>query len=72
MAGSTSIPTNDLVVRDEHVVLAWGRDFGDVSPVRGVVLGGGAHALLVSVDLEPLEAEPAGHGTAMAGAVTSG
>jgi transglutaminase-like putative cysteine protease len=45
-------PTNDLVVREEHVVLGWGRDYGDISPVRGVILGGGAHNLSVSVDLE--------------------
>jgi transglutaminase-like putative cysteine protease len=45
-------PTNDLVVQDEHVVLGWGRDYGDVSPVRGVLLGGGTHKLSVSVDLE--------------------
>ncbi|MBR0647306.1 transglutaminase family protein [Plastoroseomonas hellenica] len=47
-------PTNDLVVRDEHVVLGWGRDYRDVSPVRGVILGGGEHSLSVGVDLEPL------------------
>ena len=47
-------PTNDLVVRDEHVVLAWGRDYGDISPVRGVILGGGHHTVTVGVDLEPL------------------
>jgi transglutaminase-like putative cysteine protease len=46
-------PTNDCVVQEEHVLLAWGRDFGDVSPLRGVILGGGAHGLTVSVDLEP-------------------
>jgi transglutaminase-like putative cysteine protease len=46
-------PTNDLVVQDEHVVLAWGRDYGDVSPVRGVILGGGRHSVTVGVDLEP-------------------
>ena len=45
-------PTNDVVVQDEHVVLGWGRDYGDVSPVRGVLLGGGSHKLSVSVDLE--------------------
>lgn len=45
-------PTNNLVVQDEHVVLGWGRDYGDVSPVRGVILGGGTHSLSVSVDLE--------------------
>ncbi|MBS7811588.1 transglutaminase family protein [Roseococcus pinisoli] len=49
-------PTNGIVVRDEHVVLAWGRDFSDISPLRGVLLGGGEHQLEVSVDLEP-EAE---------------
>ena len=48
-------PTNDLVVRDEHVVLGWGRDYADVSPVRGVILGGGRHGLSVSVDLDPLD-----------------
>jgi len=46
-------PTNGIVVADEHVILAWGRDFSDVSPLRGVLLGGGAHRLTVSVDLEP-------------------
>lgn len=49
-------PTNGLIVHEEHVVLAWGRDYGDVGPVRGVVLGGGAHTLEVAVDLEPLQA----------------
>lgn len=48
-------PTNNLVVMDEHVTIAWGRDFGDVSPLRGVILGGGRHTLMVSVDLEPIQ-----------------
>ena len=48
-------PTNGIVVRDEHVLLGWGRDYADVSPVQGVILGGGAHRLSVSVDLEPDE-----------------
>lgn len=51
-------PTNDIVTRDEHVVLAWGRDFIDVSPLSGVILGGGEHGLRVGVDLEEAE-EPA-------------
>ena len=34
-------PTNDLIVSDSHVTLAWGRDYGDVTPVKGVTLGGG-------------------------------
>lgn len=48
-------PTNDLIARDEHVIVAWGRDFSDVSPVRGMILGGGKHHYGVSVDLHPLE-----------------
>ena len=45
-------PTNGIVVRDEHVVLGWGRDFGDVTPLRGVILGGGEQTLTVGVLLE--------------------
>ncbi|WP_439595766.1 transglutaminase family protein [Falsiroseomonas sp.] len=44
-------PTNDLVVSDEHLLLAWGRDFSDVSPVTGILLGGGRQKLTVGVDL---------------------
>jgi transglutaminase-like putative cysteine protease len=47
-------PTNDLIVRDEHVIVAWGRDFSDVSPVRGMILGGGTHHYGVSVELRPV------------------
>lgn len=47
-------PTNNLLVMDEHVTLAWGRDFADVSPLRGIILGGGRHSLKVGVDLEPV------------------
>jgi len=48
-------PTNNLWVDRDHVVLAWGRDFGDVSPLRGVILGGGAHSLEVGVAVRPLK-----------------
>jgi transglutaminase-like putative cysteine protease len=47
-------PTNDLRVGRDHVTLAWGRDFGDVSPLRGVILGGGEHELTVNVSVQPL------------------
>lgn len=47
-------PTNDLVVNEEHIVLAYGRDFSDVSPLRGVILGGGAHTADVSVTVTAL------------------
>lgn len=46
-------PTNDLSPCDRHITIAYGRDYGDVSPVRGVVLGGGGHRVQVSVDVEP-------------------
>jgi transglutaminase-like putative cysteine protease len=47
-------PTNDCMPDQEHVTLGWGRDFDDVSPLRGVVLGGGEHRLKVGVDVEPI------------------
>jgi transglutaminase-like putative cysteine protease len=47
-------PTNDLVPTDRHVTLAWGRDYGDVSPIRGVILGGGEHASRVGVEVVPV------------------
>jgi transglutaminase-like putative cysteine protease len=48
-------PTNNLIPSESHVTLAWGRDYGDVSPVRGVILGGRGHKLNVGVDLEPID-----------------
>lgn len=49
-------PTNDVVTSERHITVAWGRDFSDVSPLKGVVLGGGRHTLSVGVDVEPREA----------------
>ena len=46
-------PTNDMCVGDDHVVLAIGRDYADVSPTSGVFVGSGAHELSVSVDVRP-------------------
>jgi transglutaminase-like putative cysteine protease len=44
-------PTNGSIPSDEHVTLAWGRDFSDASPLKGVILGGGEHTVGVSVDV---------------------
>lgn len=44
-------PTNGLIVQDEHVTVAFGRDYIDVSPISGVLIGGGAHTVSVSVDV---------------------
>ena len=52
-------PTNDAVVADAHVRLAYGRDYGDVAPVRGVMLGGGEQQLTIGVTVA-LEGEPLG------------
>jgi transglutaminase-like putative cysteine protease len=46
-------PTNDLVAHEDHVAVAWGRDFSDVSPLRGVILGGDSHVYSVAVTLVP-------------------
>jgi transglutaminase-like putative cysteine protease len=48
-------PTNDVMAAEEHITVAFGRDYTDVSPVTGVITGGGAHEVKVSVDVEPLE-----------------
>jgi transglutaminase-like putative cysteine protease len=47
-------PTNNLITNLDHVTLAWGRDYGDVSPVSGFIFGGGAHEVAVSVDVVPM------------------
>jgi len=47
-------PTNDAFCSTDHIVLAWGRDYGDVPPLTGVFVGGGHHRLFVSVDVMPL------------------
>jgi transglutaminase-like putative cysteine protease len=48
-------PTNGLLPSERHVTLAWGRDYGDVVPLKGLMTGGSQHALEVSVDVTPLE-----------------
>lgn len=47
-------PTNRCLVQSEHITLGWGRDFSDVTPMRGVVLGGGEQTLQVNVTVTPL------------------
>jgi transglutaminase-like putative cysteine protease len=46
-------PTNDMIPSDGHVTLAWGRDYGDVTPVKGIALGGGQHTVEVQVRVVP-------------------
>jgi transglutaminase-like putative cysteine protease len=46
-------PTNDVLVGEGHVTAAWGRDYGDVVPVGGIILGGHDHVIEVGVDVIP-------------------
>jgi transglutaminase-like putative cysteine protease len=48
-------PTNNMVPSDSHITLAWGRDYGDVTPVKGLTLGGGGQSVEVKVEVEALE-----------------
>lgn len=48
-------PTNNTVPLDQHITLAWGRDYADVTPLKGIAFGGGQHTLSVSVDVLRLE-----------------
>ncbi len=48
-------PTNRCLVKHEHITLGWGRDFSDVTPLRGVVLGGGEQILEVKVTVLPAD-----------------
>lgn len=59
-------PTNNLIAAQSHAVIACGRDYADVAPLRGVIQGGGSHTLSVAVSVVP-EGEasvgmPDGHG----------
>lgn len=47
-------PTNDQIPAEHHVTVAWGRDFADVSPVRGVIVGGGDQQIEVRVKVQPI------------------
>lgn len=44
-------PTNNHQPMEQHITVAWGRDFADVSPLKGIALGGGKHQVVVSVDV---------------------
>lgn len=47
-------PTNNQIPADQHIIVGWGRDYGDITPLKGVIFGGGEHALVVSVDVRNL------------------
>jgi transglutaminase-like putative cysteine protease len=47
-------PTNGLMPKDEHITIAFGRDYDDVSPIGGILLGGSEHSVFVGVDVVPI------------------
>lgn len=47
-------PTNDVVPQERHIVTAWGRDYGDVPPLKGIIFSAGGHSFQVSVDVLPV------------------
>lgn len=51
-------PTNGIVAGEGHLTLAWGRDFGDVTPLKGVIHGGGTHTLRVAVSVTRCDDQP--------------
>lgn len=48
-------PTNNVIVSDSHVTSCWGRDYSDVAPVAGIILGGHDHIVEVGVDVIPVD-----------------
>jgi transglutaminase-like putative cysteine protease len=65
-------PTNDVVPSTRHIVVAYGRDFGDVTPMRGVILGGGRHQLRVAVDVQSIGAAAGLPGSSERGPLADG
>lgn len=59
-------PTNGIVAGAQHPVLGWGRDYADITPLKGVMNGGGKHRLEVEVDVMPIAEEPSAREAASA------
>jgi transglutaminase-like putative cysteine protease len=48
-------PTNNVIPGDGHVTIGWGRDYGDVTPLKGIAIGGGGQKVEVEVHVTPIE-----------------
>jgi transglutaminase-like putative cysteine protease len=55
-------PTNNLRPSEEHITIGWGRDYADISPIQGILIGGGQTLLSVSVDVRQIEGEGSSQG----------
>lgn len=51
-------PTNNKRPDSQYITIAWGRDYSDVTPIKGIVYGGGTHTLTVEVDVNRTDAPP--------------
>jgi transglutaminase-like putative cysteine protease len=51
-------PTNGCTPAETHITVAWGRDYSDVAPLKGIIFGGGSNTLKVSVDVERIPNSP--------------
>jgi len=51
-------PTNAVIPKDEHITIGWARDYDDLSPMKGVIIGGRRHGLNFSVDVQRMSAIP--------------
>jgi len=49
-------PTNNMYIGSEHLTVGWGRDFDDMSPVKGIMTGGGRHTVSVDVGVRTISA----------------
>ncbi len=49
-------PTNNILASTDHITVAWGREYNDVCPIKGTIVGGGDHRMSVSVDVAPEDA----------------
>jgi transglutaminase-like putative cysteine protease len=56
-------PTNAKIATDQHITLGWGRDFSDVTPLKGIFFGGGKNELSVAVDVRRIDGVPAAAAT---------
>ncbi|WP_423606601.1 transglutaminase family protein [Sphingomonas sp. MS122] len=65
-------PTNGIWMANDHVIVAIGRDYADIAPIDGIILGYGAQNMRVSVDVEPLDDAASGLATATSGADVAG
>ncbi|MCW3092618.1 MAG: Protein containing transglutaminase-like domain [Ferruginibacter sp.] len=45
-------PTNNMIPSERHITIGWGRDYADITPLRGVIMSSGSHDLQVSVDVK--------------------